>query len=71
MTTTTRAAKALERIRKLEADLADARRNLETEIVVASDAGVSYSKIGDALCLSKQRVGDLAKHGRARTPSTL
>lgn len=63
-------AQALRRVRTLEDRLVSAWHALEDEIVVASDAGVSYSQIGQALGLSKQRVGDLAKAGRTRTAGT-
>lgn len=62
----TEVRQALARVRRLETKRDDANRNLEDAVVAASDAGASYSQIGAALGLSKQRVGDLATAGRHR-----
>ena len=59
--------KALARVRRLELRRETANLDLEDAVVSASDDGASYSQIGAALGLSKQRIGDLASAGRERT----
>lgn len=57
---------ALARVRRLDLKREEANLALEDAVVAASDAGSSYSTIGAALGLSKQRIGDLASAGRSR-----
>lgn len=53
------------RVGKLEDKLEDARRELETAIAKANDAGASYAEIGQALGLTKGRIGEMAQAARA------
>lgn len=55
----TRLLQARERIRAEEADLAAARREFRAALVAAHEGGHSYTAIGRALGVTRQRVAEM------------